>query len=52
MEPLPSNDMGIHTQTHGLSFNATRTVQKRRLQQFFNYCLYSLPRERVYKAVA
>jgi hypothetical protein len=27
-ELLPSNDSGIHRQTHRLSFNKTRTVQK------------------------
>jgi hypothetical protein len=30
-EPLLSNDTGTHTETHRISFNTTRTVQKRRL---------------------
>jgi hypothetical protein len=50
-EPLPSNDRRIHRPTDSLSIKHGPHI-KRRIQKFFYYCVYSLPRKCVYLVVA
>jgi hypothetical protein len=46
-----TNDRGIHTQTYILSLTRNGPLQNWRIQHFC-CCVYSLPRESVYRAVA